>query len=110
VQRARICGRSERAQISETAGAQSARHAANASAIDFDLRWSCVIPDQALMREDLLDCLELTDVLDRLFGNVGTGGDVDIKELAPICGKNRLDDPSMTVYETGVTINVDRAS
>jgi hypothetical protein len=49
----------------------------------------CVIPDQALMREDLLDCLELTDALDRLFGNVGTGGDVDIKELAPTCGKNR---------------------
>jgi hypothetical protein len=41
------------------------------------------------MREDLLHCLELTDALDRLFGNVGTGGDVDIKELAPICGKNQ---------------------
>jgi hypothetical protein len=77
------------AQICETAGAQSARHAANASAIDFDLRWRCVIPDQALMHEDLLDCLELTDALDRLFGNVGTGGDVDIKEPAPTCGKNR---------------------
>ena len=31
------------------------------------------------MRENLLDCVELTDALDRLFGNVGTGGDVDIK-------------------------------
>ena len=64
VRRARICGRSGRAQICETAGAQSARHAANASAIDFDLRWRCVIPDQALMRESLdADSMRLTACL-----------------------------------------------